>query len=137
MIGLFISLWEETLRHLKSILLVVLALAIILVMAACGTSDFEPQGDPATAAPTATTATTGGTTGGAAEAPNLVVASDQTIAADNLVRLDRVKLAQAGYVVIRNDAGGAPGEIVVGYNRLSPGDFPNSSFTIDGTLLSA
>ena len=123
------------LRHLKSILMVSFALVIILVLAGCGTSDFEPQGDPATSQPTATTAS-GGTTG-STEAANLVVASDQTLAADNLVRLDRVKLAQTGYVVIHTDNNGAPGDTVVGYNRMSPGDFTNSSFTIDGALLAA
>jgi hypothetical protein len=134
MTGLLISYREDTLRNVKWVFLIVLALAISLVMAACGTSDFEPQGDPATAAPTATT---GGGTTGSTEPANLVVASDQTIAADNLVRIDRVKLAQAGYVVIRTNNNGVPGDTVVGYNRFDAGDNTNVSFTIDSTLLAA
>lgn len=118
-------------RHLKPVLLVAFAVLIVLLMAACGGGDFEPQGEAATAIPTSAGGTTGGT-----EPANIVSASDQVIAGDNLVRLDRVKLAQNGYVVIRMDNGGTPGDTVVGYNRYSAGDYPSVSFTIDGSLLS-
>lgn len=93
----------------KTLALLVTSLLLIAMLAGCA-------GPPDAGAPTG-------------DEPNLVTASDQT-AANGLVTLDRVKLANSGYVVIRTDVGGSPSDTVVGYNRYSPGDVTNVSFTL-------
>src|SRR5688500_10837298 len=105
------------LKIYKILTLITLSLLLIAMLADCaGPHDAAPSG---------------------VDEANVVTAYDQTIGADNLVKLDRVKLADNGYVVIRTDASGSPSDTVVGYNRYSAGDFTDVSFAIDVSSLPA
>jgi hypothetical protein len=94
----------------KVLALIVTSLLLVAMLAGCA-------GPPDAAAP-------------AGDEPNLVVAADQTAPESGLVTLERVKLANNGYVAIRSDASGSPSDTVVGYNRYSAGDNTNVSFTL-------